>query len=67
MRQCRLLDFNFEQIFFVEEENDAGVCEPLVVANRIEQLQTLLHAVLKIENTVQYSRNYRENIAENIE
>lgn len=34
----RLAYLFLEQIFFVEEQDDAGVGEPLVVADRIEQL-----------------------------
>lgn len=44
----RLLNFFLEQIFLVEEQDDGGIREPLVVADRVEQLQTLLHPVLKI-------------------
>ena len=40
-------DFLLKEILLVEEEDDGGVTEPLVVADRIEQLQTLLHSVLK--------------------
>lgn len=42
-----LLDFLFEQIFLVEEEDDRGVCEPFIVTDGIKQFQTLLHAILK--------------------
>ena len=46
----RLLNFLLEQVFFVEEKNDGRVGEPLVVADTIEQLQTLLHPVLEQKN-----------------
>ena len=39
-------DLGSEQIALVEEENDGGVSEPLVVADGVEQLQRLLHPVL---------------------
>jgi len=44
----RLFDFLFKEILFVEEENDGGVREPLVVTNGIKQLQTLLHSVRRL-------------------
>ena len=34
-------------MLLVEEEDDGGVAEPLVVADRVEQLQALLHPVLE--------------------
>ena len=42
----RLFDLLLEQILLVEEQNDGGVGEPLVVADRVKQLQTLLHSIL---------------------
>ena len=42
----RLLDFLLEEIFFVEEENYRRLGEPLVIADRVEKAQTLLHSVL---------------------
>jgi len=38
-------DFLFEQILLVQEENDGGVDEPLVVADFLEQLERFHHAV----------------------
>jgi len=35
--QRRSEDFLFKEIFLVEEEDDGGVTEPLVVANGVEQ------------------------------
>lgn len=45
--QRRFLDFLLEQIFFVEKEDDGRIGEPLVVADGVKQLQTLLHTVLQ--------------------
>ena len=45
--QRRSEDFLFKEIFLVEEEDDGGVAEPFVVADGVEQLETLLHSVLK--------------------
>lgn len=44
----RLADLLLEEILLVQEQDDARVREPLVVADRVEQLQTLLHAVLEL-------------------
>ena len=41
-----LFDLFLKQVFLVEEEDDGGVCEPLVVADGVEQLHTLMHSVL---------------------
>ena len=38
-------DFVFKEVFFVEEENDGGVDEPLVVADALKELGRLCHAV----------------------
>ena len=40
---CNLL---LKQILLVEEEDDGGVCEPLVVADGVKQLHALMHTVL---------------------
>jgi hypothetical protein len=44
-------DLFFKEIFLVQKEDDGGVAEPLVVADRVEQLQALLHSVLKKQNS----------------
>ena len=44
--QRRFLDFLFKQILFVQEKNDRGISEPLVVADGVKQLQRFLHTVL---------------------
>jgi hypothetical protein len=41
----RALDLVLEQILLVEEQNDGRVDEPLVVADRVEETQRLVHAV----------------------
>ena len=43
--ECGSEDLLFEQIFLVEEKDDGCVTEPLVVADRVKQFQTLLHPV----------------------
>ena len=45
--ECRLLDLLCEQILLVEEEDDGSVDEELVVADRVEQHQRLVHAILR--------------------
>ena len=46
--QRRLFDLFLEKIFFVKKEDDGGVGEPFVVANRIEQLQRLVHSIRRV-------------------
>ena len=41
--------FFLEEILLVEEEDDGCVCEPLVVADGVEQLHALHHTVLNRE------------------
>lgn len=45
--QRALLDLFLKQILLVQEQNNGCVCEPLVVANWIEQFQRLVHSILK--------------------
>ena len=40
------VDLPFKQIFFVEEEDDGCLNEPLVIADRFEELHRLVHAIL---------------------
>ena len=40
-------DFLLKQVLLVEEQDDGGLGEPLVVADGVEQLHALMHAVLK--------------------
>lgn len=49
----RLADFLLKEILLVQEENDRGIGEPLVVADRVEQLQALLHSVLQKNACIQ--------------
>ena len=39
-------DLLLEQVLLVEEQDDGGLCEPLVVADRVKQLHALMHPVL---------------------
>ena len=41
-------DLLLEQVLLVEEEDDGGVSEPLVVADGVEELEALLHAVRRL-------------------
>jgi len=57
-------DFLFEEIFFVEEEDDGGVAEPLVVADGVEELQRLLHPVgrfVLVQDLVVLAHRHAEN------
>lgn len=36
-----------KQVLLVQEEDDGRLCEPLVVADAVEQLHALVHAVLR--------------------
>lgn len=44
--QWGFLDFLFEQILFVQEENDRCLREPFVVANRVKELQWFVLPIL---------------------
>lgn len=44
--QWALTDLLFEQIFFVQEQNDWCVREPFIIANWVEQFEWLLHSIL---------------------
>lgn len=44
-----LLDLLNEHILLVEEEYDRGGGEVTVVADTIEQVQTLVHSILKVK------------------
>ena len=43
----RLSDLLFKEIFLVEKENDRRVRKPLVVADRVKQLEALRHTILQ--------------------
>ena len=45
--EWRSEDLLLEEVLLVEEEDDGGVTKPFVVADGVEELQTLLHSVLK--------------------
>ncbi len=42
-------DLLFKQVLLVEEEDDGGEREPLVVADGVEKLHALMHPVLRKE------------------
>lgn len=42
-----LLDLLFKYVLLVKEQDDGRVCEPFVVADAVEKLQGLVHAVLQ--------------------
>lgn len=45
--EMSFLDLLNEHIFLVEEEYNGGGCKVAVVADTVEQVQTLVHSVLK--------------------
>lgn len=48
-RKRRFFYLFFEQIFFIEKENNRRIRKPFVVADGVEQFQTFLHSILKKE------------------
>lgn len=44
-----LLDLLLKQVLLIEEENDRGVGEPLVVADAVKQLHAFMHAILRTQ------------------
>lgn len=42
-----MCDLFLEQVLLVEEQDDGSLSEPLVVADAIEQLHALVHAILR--------------------
>lgn len=50
--QGAVYDLLLKQIFLVEEENDGGLGEPLVVADGVEQFHAFMHAVLKKRSAI---------------
>lgn len=45
------IDFLFKQVLFVEEEDDGGECEPLVIADGVEKLHAFVHPILEKQQT----------------
>lgn len=45
--QRAVLNLRLEQVLLVEEQDDGRLREPLVVADAVEQLHALVHAVLR--------------------
>ena len=46
----RLANLLRKQVFLVEKQNDAGVFEPLIVADGVEELHRFHHSILNIEH-----------------
>jgi len=46
------LDLFLEKVLLVEEEDDGRGCEELVVADAVEEVQGLVHAVLQAKGLV---------------
>ena len=44
-------DLFFKEILLVEEEDDGGVREPLVVTDAVKQLHALVHPILSQQHT----------------
>lgn len=44
--EMHLLDFFLKEVLLVEKEDNGRGCEELVVADAVEQVQGLVHAVL---------------------
>ena len=49
----RLANLLRKQVFLVEKQNDAGVFEPLIVADGVEELHRFHHSILNIEDRKQ--------------
>lgn len=45
------LDLIFKEILLVEEKHDGGQCKESVVADTVEEMEGLVHAVLKRSET----------------
>lgn len=58
------LDLLLEQVLFVQKENDRRVDEPLVVADRVEEAQRLVHSVgrlVLVEHLVVLAQRHAED------
>ena len=58
------LDLLLEEVLLVEEEYDGRVDEPLVVADRVEEAQRLVHAVRRlvfVEHLVVFAQRHAED------
>lgn len=58
------LNLLLEQVLLVQEQNDGGVCEPLVVTDGLEELHGLahsIHLVVLIENKIVLGHGHTED------
>ena len=48
-----------KQVLLIEEQDDGGLCEPLVVADGVKEFHALVHSVLTDRKTsTTYERGY---------
>lgn len=62
-RQGALDDLLLKQVLLVEEQDDGGLSEPLVVADGVKQLHALVHPVLIVMGTNVETRRGLENVS----
>ena len=57
-------DLLLKQVLLVEEEDDGGLREPLVVADGVKQLHALVHAVLERDGGAWSLANYVQDVCD---